>query len=322
MEQTFRQSMNWLHTWSGVVVGGLLFAVFWTGTLVVFNKEIDRWMAPATRLAMPDAPISLDAQRATYPEAVAARAPNWNLILPNDRAPAVRTAWRGPTGIVSRYSDPRTGNELADDGTLAGTGFLYPFHYQLNIRFMNLGVWLVGIAGMAMLVLCVSGVIVHRKIFVDFFTFRPNRKVQRAVLDLHNVAGVLGLPFHFVIALSGVIVFFVHYFPSGNLRAFTQETLQSFSRPKLNKPGELASLDAMADLVRRRWPKQELRTLTVVHPGDAAAYVQITLWEPDNVTHAVGAAFFDGTTGALLGWRLELEPVMTAFRFILGLHVV
>ena len=34
MEQGFRASMNWLHTWSGVVLGGLLFAIFWMGTLV------------------------------------------------------------------------------------------------------------------------------------------------------------------------------------------------------------------------------------------------------------------------------------------------
>ncbi len=50
MEPTFRASMNWLHTWAGVVLGGLLFAIFWMGTLSVFDREIDRWMAPMTRL--------------------------------------------------------------------------------------------------------------------------------------------------------------------------------------------------------------------------------------------------------------------------------
>ena len=38
MEQGFRASMNWLHTWSGVVLGGLLFAIFWMGTLSVWQK--------------------------------------------------------------------------------------------------------------------------------------------------------------------------------------------------------------------------------------------------------------------------------------------
>ena len=47
----FRTSMDWLHTSAGVVLGGLLFAIFWMGTLSVFDREIDRWMAPMTRLA-------------------------------------------------------------------------------------------------------------------------------------------------------------------------------------------------------------------------------------------------------------------------------
>jgi uncharacterized iron-regulated membrane protein len=45
---------------------------------------------------------------------------------------------------------------------------------MLHLRFQNIGLWLVGLAGMAMMVLCVSGVIIHRKIFTDFFTFRED----------------------------------------------------------------------------------------------------------------------------------------------------
>ena len=70
---TLRRSMSWLHTWAGVVLGSLLFAIFWMGTLSVFDREIDRWMMPATRIAAPAEPVSLDA------------------------AAAVRSAWRrGP----------------------------------------------------------------------------------------------------------------------------------------------------------------------------------------------------------------------------------
>ena len=39
MGSTFRESMGWLHTWAGLVIGLLLFAVFWTGTLCVFDTE-------------------------------------------------------------------------------------------------------------------------------------------------------------------------------------------------------------------------------------------------------------------------------------------
>ena len=331
METTFRQSMNWLHTWAGVVLGSVLFAVFWMGTLSVFDKEIDRWMAPATRLAMPSGEISLDAQRTTYGEAAAVNAPTWNIFMPNDRLPVVRTGWRGTAGVVSRYNDPATGKELPDPGTLAGSGFLYPFHYHLHLHLMNLGFWLVGAAGMAMLVLCVSGVIIHRKIFADFFTFRPQRNLRRAVLDLHNVAGVLGLPFHLVITLSGLVIFFNLYFPSGwiaaygpaNLRVFTQETYGAFSRPRSNKPGPpLASLDAMAAEVHKLWPQDEIASVTVYYPGNAAAFVQINTSTVEQVTSLPKAAFFDAGTGTLLFRQAELAPAMTTFRFLYGVHAV
>ncbi len=48
---------------------------------------------------------------------------------------------------------------------------------------------------MAMLALCVSGVIIHRKIFADFFTLRRSRQPQRLILDIHNTAGTLGFIF-------------------------------------------------------------------------------------------------------------------------------
>ena len=46
MKNGFRQSMAWLHTWTGLVVGWVLFFVFVTGNLGRFDTEIDRWMKP------------------------------------------------------------------------------------------------------------------------------------------------------------------------------------------------------------------------------------------------------------------------------------
>ena len=62
MEPTFRKSMAWLHTWAGVVMGSVLFAMFWMGTLSVFDREIDRWMNPGTRLSatLAGQPVKLD----------------------------------------------------------------------------------------------------------------------------------------------------------------------------------------------------------------------------------------------------------------------
>ena len=46
MKGNFRQSMKWLHTWVGLVVGWVLFFMFLTGTMGYFYQEITRWMEP------------------------------------------------------------------------------------------------------------------------------------------------------------------------------------------------------------------------------------------------------------------------------------
>ena len=46
MEKSFTQRMDWLHTWFGLVLGWLAFALFLTGTIAVFWFEIQHWAQP------------------------------------------------------------------------------------------------------------------------------------------------------------------------------------------------------------------------------------------------------------------------------------
>ena len=327
MEPTFRGSMNWLHTWAGVVLGGLLFAIFWMGSLSVFDREIDRWMIPSTRLALSSQPISFDALRPTIDEAAAGRSAFWAALLPTERQPMIRVSWRDANGPVVRYLDPASGRPLPDPGSWAGTRFIFPFHFNLHLRAWNVGLWIVGLAGMAMMVLCVAGVIIHRKIFAEFFTFRADKNPRRLILDLHNATGVLGFPFHVAITLSGLIIFYTAYFPSGwqvpyrgNNQVFSKETFDLYTRPKVNKPGELASLDAMIAEAARLWNGGSPRSLVVRNPGDAGAVVQVVRAGEDGVVAALDTVSFDGTTGLLLHQRAGSAPVLTAQRFIVGFH--
>lgn len=43
MREGFRQAMAWLHTWTGLIFGWLLFAIFLTGTMSYFKEEIIHW---------------------------------------------------------------------------------------------------------------------------------------------------------------------------------------------------------------------------------------------------------------------------------------
>ncbi|MBT0960825.1 PepSY-associated TM helix domain-containing protein [Denitromonas iodatirespirans] len=333
MTPRWRHAMVGLHTWAGVCVGTLLFVIFWMGSLSVFDREIDRWMMPATRLPAPSGPPSLDATVLPVAARLAGGASPWTIVLPSARVPAIELRYTDAQGEpVRRHIDPASGALLPEAGSLGASGFFFPFHFRLHLRFADIGYWLVGVAGMAMLVLLVSGVIVHRRIFSDFFTFRPRRALPRATLDVHNLSGVLALPFHFVITLSGLIIFFAIYFPSAYQMAyagaavapraaFDRDAFGTWQRPASGQPGQLASLDAMLATARDTWQGREAYFVRVWHPGDAAAYVELRRSVAEGIPMNVDRLVFDGASGRLLH-RHKAQPVMAVQRFIAGLHFI
>ena len=88
MKEGFRQAMAWLHTWTGLIFGWLLFAIFLTGTLSYFKDEINHWTKPEIQTHPLDPVASLNlAQR--YLEAHAGTASSWFIRLPKDRKSVV-----------------------------------------------------------------------------------------------------------------------------------------------------------------------------------------------------------------------------------------
>lgn len=84
--KSLTQSMSWLHTWSGLLLGWVLFAIFLTGTLAVFDKEIDNWMRPETPAHSVDQRQALGTALSYLRRAHAAES-SWNIGLPTERSP-------------------------------------------------------------------------------------------------------------------------------------------------------------------------------------------------------------------------------------------
>ncbi|MCQ4258027.1 PepSY-associated TM helix domain-containing protein [Stutzerimonas stutzeri] len=325
--------MAWLHTWAGVLLGGLLLAIFWTGSLSVFDREIDRWMQPDTRLPAPAAQISLDQLVLPHAQRLAQDAPVWSISLPTPRAPTLHLDYQLPhQNAVRRHIDPHTGELLADQGSWGGTRFIFPFHFSLHLGWRSVGYWPVGAAGMGMLVLLVSGVVAHRKLIAEFFTFRPHKRLQRSLLDLHNLTGVLVLPFHFVITLSGLIIFYAIYFPGITQGLYPQgraqlqmEALGNYSQPASGLKADTASLDAMLSSAQEAWQSSgkpgQAYFVRVWHPGDRNQYVEVRRSHAREVTMNADRLTFDGTTGELLHQH-SAAPIADVQRFFTGLHFI
>ncbi|MEQ7918055.1 PepSY-associated TM helix domain-containing protein [Xanthomonas sp. WHRI 1810A] len=312
MKEGFRQSMSWLHTWAGLVFGWLLFAIFLTGTLSYFKDEITQWTQPEIQVRDVDAGLSLDRAQ-SWLQQNAADAPRWFINLPDARSPGLSVMWQKPVGGFSQKNlDPLTGTDTRARETKGGE-FFYRFHFQLQMPH-PWGRWLAAVAAMVMLVTMVSGVIIHKKIFKEFFTFRP-RKGQRSWLDGHNAVGVLILPFHLMITYSSLVIFMTMVMPASILTAYDGNTQAFFndlfptSRPveASGTPAPLAPLRPMMDIARAHWQGASVARLAVSRPGDANASVTVVRGSDDRIVYEPGSGMtFNGVTGVL-----DNESVMT-----------
>ncbi|EHK66215.1 PepSY-associated TM helix domain-containing protein [Achromobacter arsenitoxydans] len=331
-EEGLRQSMSWLHTWAGLIFGWVLFAMFLTGSLAFFRPEITSWMQPEIQVqAGPPVQAVETAQRYLAENAPDAR--RWFITPPSDREPLIQLLYQvpkpkpGERGFVRVKLDPATGQVVTGRQTRGGD-FFYRFHFELETAF-PWGRWLASIAGMFMLVAIISGIITHKKIFTDFFTFRPKKGGQRAWMDGHNVLSVLGLPFHLMITFSGLILFMIMLMPAGiqavyeSPRQYTDEVFKAFKvTPPLNQPAPLVAIAPLVEQAQQHWQGRVGR-VTVNNPGDAGATITLVRDAADGVSYGRLAPYmrFNGVTGALQEGEDELSATVMTAGAITGLHL-
>lgn len=337
MKDHFRQSMAWLHTWTGLLLGWVLYFMFVTGTAGYLDTEIDRWMRPEAPTAHFPLPAdSVTGQARAYLEAHAPAAERWFINLPiNRNDPYPRVFWSGAKGegvetSGNRQLDSATGAALAARDT-AGGQTLYRMHWKLHYLPEAVSEWLVGVATMFMFVALITGVIVHKKIFADFFTFRPS-KGQRSWLDAHNAASVVTLPFQLMITWSGLMFMMFTYMPliiaawygpgEDNRKLFFDE---AFEPPALveasGRQAPLAALDTVLAAAHGRWGGAPVASLDIRHPNDAHARILVRGDIAAGPLRASELLVFDGVSGELLAEQPALRSSAKGFRdLMLGLH--
>jgi len=330
-----RQTMSDLHIWSGLLVGWFLYAMFLTGTVSYFKDEISQWMRPelAHQAEVPD-PALVTARVAQALQALAPGSPQWSITPPDARSNTAGAFWRksgveGRAGFQSATFDPATGRELAARETRGGD-FFYRFHFNFHYMPVLWGRWLAGFCAMFMLVAIVSGVITHKKIFTDFFTFRWG-KGQRSWLDAHNALSVFGLPFHAMITYTGLVTLMAMYMPWGEQAAYKtpverqEARMQISATPPAPKPsGRQAALASVEDMVRQaqqRWGRDNIGRVIIAQPGDANARVTITRGDEARVSTSPQFMLFEGSSGRLLQTKDSVGPAAETRGVMVALHL-
>lgn len=317
--------MTWLHTWSGLVAGWLLFAIVLSGTLSVFRPEISAWMRPELAGRTAD-PVTATDAAVGWLSVHAARAPAWFLEPAGPRAAWTQAVWAADGGFVQRALDPRTGSPAAIRDTLGGE-FFYRFHFELQLPY-PWGRLLAAVAAMALVLVLLTGIVAHRRLFADFFTFRPG-KGQRSWLDAHNLLGVAALPFHLMIAFTGAVTLATLLMPWGTQalyhadQAAVQRDLNpgTVDRPAGNRPATLAPIGPMLRAAQQRFGGAGIARVTVLNPADAASVVIMVAGTDSGIGVERHVISFDGPTGRVLADQAETRPALGLFRFLYGLHV-
>lgn len=367
MFSQFRLSMTWVHTWFGLVLGFVLMICFFFGALSVFDREIDRWAIPETRFEPQPMPsfdnllMPVFQKLRAHPDDMATTAARVIGDLPNpDTMPMASfyayTTHRDPVlAIGAEFSipnkpknpaddhlhvhgwatiDPRTGATIPDDALKIGSAWFYPMHYSLNWHWKNIGYYIVGLAGFIMLAALVTGVIMHRKIFRELFTFRPKKRVQRSALDMHNMTGVVALPFHFFFAFTGLVIFASSvYFPLAHTTLKPlHDQHEVLEAERTGLPHEaagisapMASVDAMVAEAKRRWAARdmagEVGYVFADHVGDQNGYVSIYRAGSDRVALVGEGIHFKASTGEVLREDPPRTVVSAINEFLTGLHL-
>ena len=175
--------MGWLHTWSGLILGWFLFAIFVTGTSSYYKEEINLWMKPEFHKSQ----SSPKTMQIAVDKAIKAieSSDKVNVVLPDSRtnlisvqaekSPNKHLQSRDQKNVQNKqksinensrkkkrrtpftYYDATTGELIKETTKTAGGTFLYRFHFELYSLPRDIARWFVGIATMSMLVAIVTG---------------------------------------------------------------------------------------------------------------------------------------------------------------------
>ncbi|NRB23730.1 PepSY domain-containing protein [Shewanella sp.] len=340
MKDSFFRSMTWLHTWVGLLVCWILLVVFFAGSMSYFRHEISLWTKPELHSGTFQHYQANElgkqlASAQTFLHEQTDNAQDWRIYLPTERRPYLSYGWQDQPEAGQRRGKFHKMVVKADSGEMLsevreskGGNFFYRLHFDLHYIPAHFARWIVGFCTMFMLVALISGIVIHKRIFKDFFSFRPN-KGSRSWLDAHNVSSVMALPYHLMITYTGLITLMFMYMPwavvtnyDGDNRAFRAELAPSKVQTKPS--GQDANLISAASLlpqVTRHWGDAPIKRVIIAAPHDSNSRISFYRNSEQEVTDKPTQIVFSGVTGELITMSPSEESATHAtYDTLMSLH--
>lgn len=325
-----------IHTWAGIVTGLALFIAFYAGALTMFEEALESWIEPPQirhTIPLAEADRLIADTLAAHPEA----GKEFTLHLSADGSAVSHLSWQKDRQDRRPWIAERRADGELDIARRQPSGlpqFIDILHRTAGIPGdHDIGETVMGIVSAIYAVALISGLLVLLPSLVkDFFALRVGRNLKRMWLDAHNVAGITGLPFHLIIAMTSVIFCLHDYiYPlqdhliyDGKFRAVAAASNPLTALPKDKSPSTMLGVGQLLDATRRLSPSLQPTAIQYREANTARATAQIRGDDPGYLVRKAGFVVLAAPNGTVLGTdylpgqQSALSAVVSAF---FALHI-
>lgn len=328
LDKRTRSILLEVHTWTGLVVGLVLYVMLLFGGFALYREEFGRWEDRAQHVAPVRGEGHDEAAQALLERELPAGVRRYFVHRPGDGAP-LHIAWHPVPGQEDWRSlaiDPVRGTVTPSD--THASAFIFQLHFLWHEAAPAL-YYVAGLIAVGFLLAIVTGVFFHLKhLGPQLGRFRPEQTTRVATTDLHKVLGAFGIPFQLVFAITGAFIVLGSVIVKaymgpvlGGNEALAEQMLWGEAVPLAHPIPVEGDLDDRIALAERHVPGLEVFRFSVSDRGQPGETLEIEGKEP---THLGGQAVveFEGPgrplTAVWMASNQGLGPAIT--RWIFGLH--
>lgn len=273
-----RKAWYLLHSWAGIVLALMIYIVCASGCAALFVHELQLWQYPELQRIDPPAGGVVNIK------AVLDEAKRAGLI--QDRATLQLP--RHSNGVILRLPD-QSGRMAVFDPTSGELLGIKPEGFGRTLRVLHSdflmpfpwGTFLIGLLGITMLFLVLTGIVMHRRFYRELFTLRTGRSWRLSWSDVHKLAGTWGIAFLGMMGFTGSILGLAALLLLQTAvvahKGDAAKANADFAGPTTSASGRLAPLGATAPMLAQDIAGEPFipRFITVAHIGDEMATVTV-----------------------------------------------